>query len=116
MGKDNFELEHEHDEHCDHSLDDIEVITLDLNDGSQLECGILGIFEVEDKEYMALSSIGDGEVLLFAYTEADDAFELTPIEDDEEFDSVVDAYYMLFGDDLEDYEDLEIEDLDFDEE
>ncbi len=122
MDKDNFGLEHEHDEHCGHNHDDdMEVITLDLNDGTKLECGILGIFEVESKEYMALLSIEDGEVLLFGYTEADDAFELTPIDDDEEFDSVVDAYYMLFGDDIEDYEDFDFEDfddedLDFDEE
>ena len=104
MDKDNLELEHEHDDGCgcghDHD-DDMDIITLNLDDGTEVECAIMGTFEVEDKEYMALLAIDDDEVLLFSYSEDEEGFELMPIEEDAEFDLVSEAYYELFADEFE---------------
>ena len=118
MNKDKIDLDHNHDDECgcghDHDHNgDMEIITLTLDDGSEVECGIIGLFEVEDKEYIALLELVGEEVLIFSYTEDEEGFSIAPIEYDEEFDLVVEAYYALFADILEDeYEDFELEDFD----
>lgn len=95
------EHDHDHDE-------DMEIIYLNLEDGSELECGIIGVFEVEDNDYMALWAVDEDEVLLFRYEELEEEFELTSIDDEEEFDLVSQAYYALFvEDELDDYEDYD---------
>ncbi|HLR20612.1 MAG TPA: DUF1292 domain-containing protein [Tissierellaceae bacterium] len=78
-----------------HEHEDMDTIFLNLEDGSEIECGIIGIFDTEDKEYMALFAIEEEEVLLFQYEEKEDEFELNPIEDDKEFEVACDAYYEL---------------------
>lgn len=115
--------EHNHDEHChncgnhdhhhhDHDEEEMDIIHLTLDDDSTLECGVLGIFEVEDKEYIALLPLNeDGsedEALLYEYKELeDDEFDLSLIEDEDEFNSVVDAFYALFSDGEIDFEENE---------
>lgn len=99
---------------CDHSEDDhVEEFDLDeeddimyltLDDDTELECKVLGIFEVEDKEYIALLPIGENEeedVLLYKYigNEDEEEFELLLIEDEEEFEIVSQSFYALFVDD-----------------
>lgn len=89
----------------DHSHDhEHEHITLTLDDGSEIECHVLGTFEVDDIEYIALLPIGEEEVFLYRYTEDEDGIELINIEDDEEFDIVSEAFYALFGDEENDEE------------
>ena len=108
---------HVHDEHCnhdhDHDHEDMDIVYLTLEDDSELECEVIGIFEVEDKEYIALLPIGEEEVLLYGYQELEnDEFDLQSIEDEEEFDLVSEAFYALYSDD----EDLEDDFEEFDEE
>jgi uncharacterized protein YrzB (UPF0473 family) len=112
---------HVHDEHCnhdhDHEHEEMEIITLTLDDDSDLDCAVLGIFEVEDKEYIALLPLSDDEeeeeeddVLLYRYMEKnDEEFELELIEDEEEFDLVSEAFYALYTDEDE-FEDDEEDD------
>lgn len=102
---------HVHDEHCnhdhnhdhdhDHEHEDMDVIYLTLDDDTELECAVLGIFEVEDKEYIALLPIDDEEVLLYEYKELEDEeFDLLPIEE-EDFELVSEAFNALYSDDDE---------------
>ncbi|MCR3954970.1 MAG: DUF1292 domain-containing protein [Gudongella sp.] len=113
---------HVHDEHCnhdhdhdhDHEHEEMEIITLTLDDDSELECAVIGIFEVEDKEFIALLPLGneeeeeEDEVLLYEYKElGEEEFELALIEDEEEFDLVSEAFYALYTDEDEDEEDEE---------
>jgi len=71
--------------------DDAEFITLEFEDGTEVEAEIMGIFEVEGKEYIALIPDDDSDdVYLYGYKEvSDEEFELIDIEDDAEFDKVV---------------------------
>ena len=71
--------------------DEAEYITLEFEDGMEVEAEIMGIFEVDGKEYIALIPDDDSDdVYLYGYKEAnDDEFELIDIEDDAEFDKVV---------------------------
>jgi len=113
----NHSCDHEgcnHDHDHDH---DVDIIYLTLDDGEELECEVIGFFEVEGVEYIALVPVDDDQVFLYRYEEYEDGFDLINIEDDEEFDIVSEAFYALFAEDLEDefgydelYEDYDDED------
>lgn len=99
-----------HDHEHNHDHEEIEVIYLTLDDDTELECEVLGIFGVEDKEYIALLPMEeDADVLLYSYEEIDEEeFNLGQIEDEEEFDIVAEAFNALFLED-DDFEDDELE-------
>ena len=70
--------------------EEADIITLEFDDDQEVECEIMGIFDVEDKEYIALlPDDGTDDVYLYGYKEiSDEEFELVDIEDDNEFDKV----------------------------
>ncbi|MBQ3921343.1 MAG: DUF1292 domain-containing protein [Firmicutes bacterium] len=76
---------------ADYIEDDENYITLEFDDGKEVECEIMGIFEVEGKEYIALIPDDDSDdVYIYGYKEvSEEEFELIDIEDDAEFDKVV---------------------------
>lgn len=97
-----------HDCDCDH--DHMEIMHLSLDDGTEMECQVVGIFGVEDKEYIALVPLDEEEsVLLYEFSESEEGIELQNIEDDSEYDLVVEAFYELFSYDEEDYDEDEEE-------
>lgn len=59
------------------NLDDEDMfVTLDLDDGSSMECQILTIFEADGRDYIALLPVDedeqpneDGEVFIYRYSE-----------------------------------------------
>ena len=77
------------------------TVTLTLDDGSDLECVVLTIFEAGDHDYIALLPLDgneyeDGEVFLYRYKEnADGTPELDNIISDEEYEIVADAFDEL---------------------
>ena len=78
-------------------LDDEDFITLEFENGEEIECEIMGIFDVDDKEYIALlPDDGTDDVYLYGYKEiSDEEFELVDILDDDEFDRVAAAFGEL---------------------
>ena len=105
----NHELEH--DDHCGCGCDDeMDLIYLTLDDDTELECNVLGTFEVDDYEYIALVPVDDDQVFLYRYEEDEEGIDLIDIEDDEEFEIVSDAFYTLFVE-----EDLDFDDEDYEE-
>ena len=89
--------DHEHEE----DVMDLETMFLTLDDDTEMECGILGVFEVEGlegKEYIALLPLEDETVLLYEYKEVGDEIELNVIVDDDEFDKVSNAFYDMYED------------------
>lgn len=91
------------------------TVTLDLEDGSRVECAILTILEVEGRDYIALLPIDEeeeGEVYLYRYLESPEGEpSLDNILDDEEYDKVADAFDEWLDaqeyDEIVDEEDLE---------
>ena len=77
------------------------TVTLTLEDGSDLECVVLTIFEAGDRDYIALlpfdgKEFEEGEVFLYRYSEdADGNPELDNIISDEEYEIVADAFDEL---------------------
>ncbi|NLK37798.1 MAG: DUF1292 domain-containing protein [Epulopiscium sp.] len=87
---------HDHGEEME-----LETMFLTLDDDTEVECGILGVFEVEGKEYIALLPLEDETVLLYAYSEDGDDIQLDVIEDDETFEKVSNAFYDLYEEEEE---------------
>lgn len=85
--------DHDHD----HGHDDSDFLTLEFDDGVEVECEIMGVFDFEGKEYIAL--IPDDEtddVYIYGYKEVgEDEFELVDIDDDAEFEKVVAEFDKL---------------------
>ena len=74
------------------------TVTLTLDDDSELECAVVAIFPVQDKDYVALLPLNEeiAEVYLYLFKHnADEDLELENIEDDAEFEAVADAYDAL---------------------
>ena len=82
----------------DAANDEEMTVTLTLDDGPDLECVVLTIFEAADKEYIALLPLDgneaeDGEVYLYRYSEdAEGNPDIQNIESDEEYEIVADAF------------------------
>ena len=77
--------------------DDAEYITLQFDDSEDIECEILGIFDFEEKEYIALlPQDGSDDVYIYEYKEIDDeVFDLIDIEDDALFERVAAEFELL---------------------
>ncbi|MDF2541264.1 MAG: hypothetical protein K0S47_982 [Herbinix sp.] len=104
---------HNHDGHdcgCGHDHDhEHDTITLSLDDGTELNCIVLDIFPVEDKDYIALlpedAEGEDSEVFLYRYIQEDDGEpQLLNIDDDDEFEAVADAFDEIL--DSQEYDDM----------
>ncbi len=85
------------------------TVTLTLDDGSELECVVLTIFEAGGRDYIALlpmegESAEEGEVYLYRYSEVDGNPDLQNIEDDEEYEIVADAFDELL--DEQEYDEI----------
>ena len=81
-------------------VEETEVITLEFDDGVEVECEIMGVFDYEGKEYIALiPDDGSDDVYIYGYKEVgDDEFELEDIEDDAEFEKVVAEFDKIVAD------------------
>ena len=89
--------EHEHLE------DELQTITLTMDDDTELECIVIGIFDFEGKDYIALSSVEENEeesdILIYGYNEiGEDEIELEFIEDEDYFNKVADEFEKIFDD------------------
>lgn len=81
-------------------VEETEVITLEFDDGVEVECEIMGVFDYEGKEYIALiPDDGTDDVYIYGYKEVgEDEFELVDIEDDAEFEKVVAEFDKIVAD------------------
>ena len=78
-----------------------EIITLEFDDGVSIECGIIGTFELDDKEYIALDALDEThDVYLYGYVPTDDDLELLDI-DEADFDRVAAEFDRLMDDPIE---------------
>ena len=70
--------------------EDVEIITLEFDEGEEVECEIIGVFDFNGKEYIALiPDDGTDDVYIYGYKEiGEEEFEIVDIEDDAEFEAV----------------------------
>ena len=91
--------EHTHDHNCDCGCNEEVTVTLTLDNDEVIECAVLTIYSVDDKEYIALLPLdedGDneeGDVFIYRYVETEDGEPtLENIEDDDEYEAAADAF------------------------
>ncbi|MGN0170111.1 MAG: DUF1292 domain-containing protein [Lachnospiraceae bacterium] len=86
-------------------LDDDVMVTLSLDDGTELDCEILTIFELEGQDYIVLEpqeqaldpDCEECEVFVYRYFEkGDDDYYLENIQNEEEYEKVSDYIDELF--------------------
>lgn len=88
------------------------MVTLNLDDGTDVECRILTIFEVDQQDYIALLPLDDkgndnpeGEVFIYRYFEDENGEpSLENILSDDEYEAVADRFDELL--DEAEYEDM----------
>lgn len=75
-----------------------DMVTLEFED-KEVECEIMGVFEAEGKEYVALiPEDGTDDVWIYGYKEVgDDEFEIIDIEDDAEFEAAVKEFDAIMA-------------------
>ena len=79
-----------------------EIITLEFDDGVTFDCGMMGTFELDGKEYIALEALDDSDdVYLYGYQRNDTDFDLLDIPE-EEFDRVAAEFDRLMDELSED--------------
>jgi len=116
---DNCDCGHEHGHDCDCGHDHGEghqTVTLTMEDDTEMECAVLGTFDLDDKEYIAMVPVDSDEAFIYRFKEdADGEIELSAIEDDEEFQKASAAFYEIFSDEYDDEEFEYDEDFEYEE-
>ena len=96
--------EHVHDENCNHDHE-IPMITITMDDNSEVNCIVVDIFEFNGKEYIALLPDEDSEVeeeiFILNYVEDGEEVDLSEIEDEDEFNEVSAHFQEIFEQGLE---------------
>ena len=90
--------------------DDDVVVTLNLDDGSEVTCEIITIFDIGDQDYIVLIPLDangepneEGEVYIYRYFEDETgAPSLENILSDEEYEAVSKRFDELMDEDVED--------------
>ncbi len=105
--------EHVHGDGCgcghDHDHDHMNV-TLTLDDGTEMECAVLSVFPVGEKDYIALIPVenedaDESEIFLYQFIEHEnEEIELLNIENDDEFEAVSEAFDELM--DSEEFDEM----------
>ena len=87
------ELDHDHDHEHE---DGVEYIYLDLADGRELACQVVGTFPLGEKEFIALLPDGEEDVYLYEYAEdGSEEPSITRIDDDDEYERVSKEFMRL---------------------
>ncbi|WP_028243890.1 DUF1292 domain-containing protein [Pseudobutyrivibrio ruminis] len=89
--------------------DDDVVVTLNLDDGTEVTCEILTIFDIGDQDYIVLLPLdengeenADGEVYIYRYFEDETgAPSLDNIESDDEYAAVSAKFDELYGESMD---------------
>ncbi len=81
--------------------EDVDYITLEFDDGEEVECEVMGIFDAEGKEYIALiPDDGTDDVYIYGYKEVgDDEYDLVDISD-EEFEIAVKEFEKIVAEEI----------------
>lgn len=73
-----------------------EIMWIQFEEEERIECGIMGVFPLDGKEYIALEALDDtDDVYLYGYAERGEEFDLLDIESEEEYERVEQEFYRL---------------------
>lgn len=88
---------HDHGDDCgcghDHGSS---KIYLTMDGGEQVECDVLDVFSVKDKEYIAVLPEGEEDVFIYQFEDDEEYPRLSLIENEDEFALVSQAFLEKF--------------------
>ena len=91
--------------------EDDDTMTLSFDDGAEIECAVIAVFPVGERNYIALlpfedQGVDEDEVYIYRFIGAENAedVQLEDIETDEEWEMVSDAFDELL--DSEEFDEL----------
>lgn len=74
------------------------MITLLDDEGNEVECEVIDMFEYDENEYVVLLPVDEEDPYILRVDKDDEGNEIfAVIEDDEEFEKVAEAYDELLG-------------------
>lgn len=83
---------------CGHDHDhEMQTITLQTEEGEDLNCLVIGTFEVEGKGYIALLPEGEEDVFIYGFAQDGEHIQLDRIETDEEYQRVGEVFMQMWG-------------------
>ena len=86
-----------HEDEASMTEENENIIYLTMEDDSELECEILGTFDVDDQQYIALLPKDEENVILYQYCETESGeIQLDPVDEDK-FDKVADVFDSLLA-------------------
>lgn len=79
--------------------EELDIITLEFDDETTIDCEIMGVFDCDGKEFMALiPDDGSDDVYIYGYEEDKDGnFELLDIKSDEVFKRAVEEFEKIMA-------------------
>lgn len=86
--------------------EELDQITITLEDDTEMLCDVISIFECGEREYICLLPVDDpdGDFIFYRYAENEDGeCQLDDIPDDDEFEAVADTFEEML--DEEEFED-----------
>lgn len=86
---------------CGHDHEEPVIYVTFEDENKEVACDVLGIFEVDDVEYIALAPQDEEDVLIYRYSEDGDDIKLDEISSDEEYEKVAAEFDELFFEGLE---------------
>ena len=81
--------------------DELDQVTLYLEDDSELLCDVISVFECNGRSYISLLPVDDpdGDFIFYRYSEKENGeVELDDIDSDDEFEDVADAFDEIYDD------------------
>lgn len=81
---------------CGHDHEEPVIYVTFEDEDREVACDVLGIFEVDDIEYIALAPQDEDDVLIYRYAENGEDIQLNEIESDEEYEKVAAEFDDLF--------------------
>jgi len=96
-------------EEHDHKHEHENMIYLETVDGENLACNVLGTFDVDEKQYIALLPEDSESVFIYEFKEDNDELEIIRIEDENEYKKISEIFLSMCELDEEDEEEGEEE-------
>lgn len=81
---------------CGHDHEEPTIFVTFEDEDKEVACDVLGIFEVDDIEYIALAPQDEDEVLIYRYSEENEEIKLDEIATDEEYEKVAGEFDAMF--------------------
>lgn len=72
-----------------------QMVHISFEDGSEYDCPVLSIFNIEEQEYIALYHPEKQRALLYRFAEEETGIFLESIDDEEEFNAAANAFQNL---------------------